>query len=57
MAQTYSSPKIARALNKHFGNRTTTVRVTMKHAQTVGRFVQKVEAAQQSAANSKLVFR
>jgi len=54
---TYSSPKIARALSKRFGKQTSTVKVEMKYTREIGRFIQKVEAAHQQTANSKLVFK
>lgn len=56
MATTYSSPKIARELSRKFGNHVKTVKVEMKFTREIGRFVQRVEAAHQRTASSKLVF-
>jgi hypothetical protein len=54
---TYSSPKIAQAFRRHFGNKVQTIQVEMKYIREVGSFIRKVEAAHRVTANSKLVFK
>ena len=58
MATNYSSPKIARELTKHFGDRVgASIKADMRIAKQVNAFVAKVESAEKSAERSKLVFR
>lgn len=54
---TYASPKIAKALRKHFGDKVQTIQVEMKYTREVGAFIRKVESAHRATANSHLVFK
>ena len=48
--------KTIRELKKQFGDKYSTVKVKMRYVNAIGRFIQKVEAAQICTINSKQVF-
>lgn len=52
----FSSPNIAKEMEKKFGNKTETVTVKMKYQKQVGAFVKKIEKAHKNAGKSKLIF-
>lgn len=54
---TYSSPKIAKAFSKQFGEHVKPVKVKMKYEQEVGKFIKKVEAAQKQTVDSQTTFK
>ncbi len=56
MTKRYSSPAIARELKKQFGDRVRSVKVDMQGTREVGAFLKKVQRAERSSRNSKLVF-
>ncbi len=53
----YSSPKIAKAFSKQFGENLTKVRVEMKYEKEVGKFIKKVENAQKLTVKSQTTFK
>lgn len=54
---TYSSPKIAKALSEKFGTSRPSFKVEMKYTQEVRNFTRMVQAAHKSTADSRLVFK
>ena len=52
----FTSPVIAKKMQKKFGKTTTTVSVDMKYRRDVGNFVRQIEKAHKQAAKSKLKF-
>jgi len=54
---TYSSPQIARAFSKQCGDSVKRVKVEMKYTQEVGRFIKRIENAQQQTVNSQTIFK
>lgn len=57
MTTAYSGPKISRVLTKQFGTSGKPIEIEMKFTHEIGEFIKKVEAAQQAASESKLVFK
>ncbi len=57
MEKMYSSPSIAKEVQRVYGDKAKVVDVPMRHEQTVRRFVTKIEQAHKDAAKSKLVFK
>lgn len=57
MERMYSSPGIAKEVQRVYGNKAKVVYVPMRHEQTVRRFVTKIEQAHKNAAKSRLVFK
>lgn len=53
----YSSPKIAEAFRKRFGDRVKSIKVEMKYTREVSTFIRQAEAAHRATANSRLVFK
>jgi hypothetical protein len=54
---TYSSPKIAKELERQFGDVAKTVKVDMKYTKEIGSFINKVESAQRKTVGSQLAFK
>jgi hypothetical protein len=54
---TFSSPAIAKAMERVYGNSTKVVKIEMQHAEEVKKYVMEIEEAHKKAANSKLAFR
>jgi len=50
----FSSPAIAKELQKRYGNKTKVVKISMRHEEEVKNFVMKIEEAHKKAAKSKL---
>jgi RNA binding exosome subunit len=50
----FSSPAIAKELQKRYGNKTKVVKISMQHEEEVKNFVMKIEEAHKKAAKSKL---
>lgn len=53
---TYSSPAIAKQIERKYGSHAKSVQVTMHHKRAVNRYVMRIEEAHKKAANSKLRF-
>lgn len=53
----YTSPKIAEALRKRFGDKVKPIKVEMKYTQEVASFIRRVDAAHKATAKSVLVFK
>jgi hypothetical protein len=56
MPNKFSSPEIARELQRKYGEKTEVVKVQMRHERAVRRYIVGFEDAQKRAAKSKLVF-
>jgi hypothetical protein len=52
----FSSPEIAKEMEKAFGSEAKTVSVKIMHKQAVGNFVRKIEKAHKNTFKSTLVF-
>ena len=53
---TFSSPEIAQEMQRVYGNKSSLVKITMRHEEEVKKYVMKIEEAHDKAANSKLSF-
>lgn len=54
---TFSSPTIAKEVERVYGGSTKVVKVKMQHEQDVKKYVMEIEEAHKKAAKSKLAFR
>lgn len=50
----FSSPAIAKEIQKRYGNKSKVIKINMRHEEEVKDFVMKIEKAHKNAANSKL---
>lgn len=53
----FSSPAIAREMQKIYGKKAKVVKIEMRHEDEVKNYVMKIEDAHRKAAKSKLLFR
>lgn len=56
MERTFSSPAIAKELQRKYGGSTRIVKIQMRHEGTVRRYIVGIEEAHKKAAKSKLSF-
>ena len=56
MANKFSSPEIARELQRKYGEKTEAVKIEMHHEGAVRKYIIGIEDAHRKAAKSKLVF-
>jgi mannose/fructose-specific phosphotransferase system component IIA len=54
---TFSSPAIAKEMERIYGKNTKVVKIEMFHEEDVKKYVMKIEEAHKKAAESKLLFR
>ena len=52
----FSSPEIAQEMQRVYGNKSSLVKIRMRHEKEVKKYVMKIEEAHVKAANSKLAF-
>ncbi len=57
MPRKFSSPEIAKELERKYGEKTEVVKVRMHHEKIVRKYIIGIEKAHKRAAKSKLVFR
>ena len=53
---TFSSPKIARMIQRQYGSNAKVVKIDIKHADQVREYVKKIEVAHKKAASSTVSF-
>jgi hypothetical protein len=56
MAKKFSSPGIARELQRKYGEKTEVVKIQMLHEGAVRKYIMGIEDAHKKAAKSKIVF-
>lgn len=56
MERTFSSPTIARELQRKYGETTRIVKIQMRHERTVRKYIMGIEEAHKKAAKSKITF-
>lgn len=54
---TFSSPKIAKAMEQVYGKNTKVMKIEMQHEDEIKKYVMEIEEAHKKAACSKLAFR
>ena len=54
---TYTSPAIAKEVERIYGNKTEHVAIEMRHEQAIKRYIMEIEAARKKPAVSKCKFR
>lgn len=54
---TYTSPAIAKAVERLYGNKTEHVAIEMRHEQAIKRYVMEIETARKKPAVSRSKFR
>lgn len=54
--QKFTSTRIAQEMKKKFGDKVQTISVKMKYKREIGRFIKKMDTAQQRTAKSTLRF-
>jgi hypothetical protein len=54
---TFSSPALAKEIQRIYGTKVKIVKIPLRHARTVNNYVMKIENGHKKAADSKINFR